>query len=422
MVINISFINKNVTFTNCKNSKILEDLKQIFSRKESLKAENQVGEEKNQTENSAVEKFISNQDDSTNLENDETELVSEEKNAEKFVLEKENVIKIAERNFDLSLEEFIKEISNNQEIFSTQFLNSIKLDKKFLILPDELVSYDSVTLPALKPWKMGEALKIKLSVDYKDFGAYNFSYKNILKSKTSSSFAIQLVNQKQVNKLLNVFRKYGLKASGVNFYSSVLASFYISHIALPKFGSVLVRLDKNHATIMAISHGFLVSSFSVACGYEDILAGSPYRMDEFSKKMTSYKYICYELSNRSGEENKKHEDLSLEKIEKAFPTARTNLLAPVFQVRNASSKEVIKQKISEMVEFLKQLDFHFNTDKIIIDTESQEAFDILKIKNSIKVSFSESEIFAKAKQNQLLKIKKVGFLGRLKCLFKKKKK
>lgn len=417
MVINISFIEKNVRFTNCKNVKILEDLKLFFSKRESLDLAKKTEVLASDLENDGAGASEKQNQFGSQSEAVPSEVSGNDNSATKILKPNtnDNTIVIADRNSEMNFYEFIKELAKNKEIFSPQFVGSIKLDKKFLVLPDELIAYDCVTLPSLKPWKLGEALKLRLSVDYKDFGAYNFTYKNIAKTKQSSVFAIELVNQRQVNKILNIFKKYGIKVKGASFYSSCLTNFYTSHVVLSKFGSVVVRLDKNHTTILAISHGFLVASYSIACGYEDILAGASYKQEEFSKKMTAYKYICYELSNKSEESKKqKQADLSIEEIEKAFPTAKTNLLAPMFQVRNASGKEVIKQKIFEMLEYLKESDLQIYAEKVIIDTESQEAFDALKLQNSIRIDISESEIFDKIKPNPLLKVKKVSFLRRLK--------
>ena len=419
MVINISFIEKNVRFTNCKNVKILEDLKLFFSKRESLDLAKKTEVLASDLENDGASASASENQNQLGSQSGATssEVSGNENSATKTLKSNtnDNTIVIADRNSEMNFDEFVKELAKNKEIFSPQFVGSIKLDKKYLVLPDELIAYDCVTLPSLKPWKLGEALKLRLSVDYKDFGAYNFTYKNIAKTKQSSVFAIELVNQKQVNRILNIFKKYGIKVKGASFYSSCLTNFYTSHIVLSKFGSVVVRLDKNHTTILAISHGFLVASYSIACGFEDILAGASYKQEEFSKKMTAYKYICYELSNKSEESKKqKQADLSLEKIEKAFPTAKTNLLAPMFQVRNASGKEVIKQKIFEMLEYLKESDLQIYAEKVIIDTESQEAFDALKLQNSVRIDIPESQIFDKIKPNPLLKVKKVNFLRRLK--------
>lgn len=419
MVINISFIEKNVRFTNCKNVKILEDLKLFFSKRESLDLAKKTEVLASDLENDGANASASENQNQLGSQSEaiSSEVSGNEKSASKTLKSNtnDNTIVIADRNSEMNFDEFVKELAKNKEIFSPQFVGSIKLDKKYLVLPDELIAYDCVTLPSLKPWKLGEALRLRLSVDYKDFGAYNFTYKTIAKTKQSSVFAIELVNQKQVNRILNIFKKYGIKVKGASFYSSCLTSFYTSHIVLSKFGSIVVRLDKNHTTILAISHGFLVASFSIACGFEDILAGASYKQEEFSKKMTAYKYICYELSNKSEEIKKqKQADLSLEKIEKAFPTAKTNLLAPMFQVRNASGKEVIKQKIFEMLEYLKGSDLQIYAEKVIIDTESQEAFDALKLQNSVRIDIPESQIFDKIKPNPLLKVKKVSFLRRLK--------
>lgn len=419
MVINISFIEKNIRFTNCKNIKILEDLKSFFSKRDSIElaktAEALASDlETGENVSSSGENTQNLQGQSAGKNDAQSKMseISQEDFGSSFL---ENTLVIAERNSDMNFEEFIKEFAKNNDIFSPQFINSIKLDKKYLILPDELVAYDAVTLPSLKPWKLGEAIKLRLSVDYKDFGAYNFTYKTISKTKQSSVFAIELVNQKSVNKILNIFKKFGIKVKGVSFYSSCLTNFYTSHVVFSKFGSLVVRIEKYHTTLLAISHGFLVANFSIACGFEDILNGASYKQDEFSKKMTAYKYICYELSNKS-EENKKQKqsDLTLEKIEKEFPTAKTNLLAPVFQVRNASAKEIIRQRIFEMVEFLKESDLKINIDKVIIDCESEEAFNALKIENSIQINIAEDEIFNKIKPNPLLKVKKISFLRRLK--------
>ena len=320
--------------------------------------------------------------------------------------------RIVSFNFDKrdceTVEYFLENIFSLDKYFTSEFITQSKLNSKNLILPDEIVGFETLTIPSLNPWKANSAIKLKLSVDFNDFQNLNTTHKSVIKVKPNTTYAIQFLRRKVLNEVIVRFKNLGINFKSVNFYSSVLADFYVKKLQLKKQNAIFIKVEENHTTILAVSQGFVILTHTLSCGKNEILKNSPYRADEHSKKMTAYKFICYEISNINSDKNQKKE-VTLEKIEKDFPQTRTNLLAPVFQMRNIYSSDLVNSKISEIIYYLKHSDFLFEADKIYIDTDSEEIFNELKNErqNAFMVTFSEKEIFEKIKQNSLLNFNKI---------------
>ena len=447
MVINVSFINKNVQIlfdkSKSKNSGVFSKISNKISKKDTNNT-NMIENDNDSIKNSQsdnLETVNKNKDEIyikvlkkvEQIElpsSDEEELSSKQlANIEAFKQYKEHIKKskkllskclvqtedapqkLATLEFDTdssdNLESFLNNIFSLEEYFSKNFTQDSKKMKKSLILPDEIIGFDALTIPALSPFQVNSNIKLKLSLDFKDFHNLNTSFKQVLKAKPNVTYAIQFVKKQIINEIIIRFKNLGVNFKSVNFYSSCLSHFYTSKLHLSKQNALIVKVDNNHTTILAISHGFLVYTFSLSCGTSDIVDNKSYRYDEHSKKMNAYKYICYKISSSNNSNNIDDEPISLEKIEKDFPQTRTNLLAPVFQIRNVYSADIVKQKMSEILDFLKNSEMKIIVDRVIIDTNSEDVFELIKTSNSEMVTFDETQIFDKVKSNPLLKFSKI---------------
>ena len=448
MVIKISYVDKNIKIITGKNRlfNTFDLIKSFIINKKKSSAENKLDQEINQNESTINETEIKETQDFNENEvltenlnedslkenipeeslenvNDETkdsETSSTENNTSSSKT-KSYLVDTLEDIKNATLESFLNEITTNTE-FLKQF-QEFKPEKKFLVLPDELLGFDTITIPSLNPWKVKENLKLKMCATFNDISRLNISYKAVNKIKPNSIYAIQFIKEKTLSSILDSFRKNGFKFKGVNFYSSCLSDFYSSHINLSKNGTVIIKVNKKHTTIIAISHGFLILTTTLACGEADLLNNIEYKYDNFSKKMIGYKYLCHELSKINSHNNTPtNKDITLDQIDSFYNKNKNNLPSTDYKPRRSSVIDAIKGKVSEVISFLNKSDMKIKVDRIFIDTHKKEIFNSLDIDNSIHINFYDRQIFETFKQNSLLKFNKINNLSNNKNNNKKNKK
>lgn len=450
MVINVSFIDKNVKILLDKNKVRNKKLISNFNneKKQNTSLENNDFENIDSKNVKSKDEIFINVSSKESFEKESKQLIKNsnqrelesESDLEQYSVEKlyrnhinesqkmmnncfevnpennnQKIINFSIKENSESLEQFLDNVFSLEDYFSRDFLKQIKRTKKSLILPDEIIGFDSLKIPALNPLQVNSNIKLKLSVDYKDFQNLGVSFKQVNKIKPNIVFAIQLLKREVINKIIVKFKNLGFNFSSIDYYSSCLTNFYKSKLKLKKSNSIIVKVEKNHTTFLVISHGHLIFTTSLACGSEEISKNAQYKSDEHSKKMTAYKYICYEISNidsDNSQNSETSEPVTIDKIEKEFPQTRTNLLAPVFQVRNVYCANLVNQKINEIIYFVKNSEFGLDIDSIYIDTSSHQLYEQLKSENPNfnkfeQVSFDELDIFAKVKPNNLLKFSKL---------------
>lgn len=405
MAIYISFIDKSLYFYLKENEKI-KLLKKV------AKNFNQSELERDELEGEGDEQELSFSGESVNKE------LKNGKNYNLNVSEKAlNEIEQKEHDYfrwkltelqESNLDEFIQKFLGFELELPEELISQIKSEKQFLILPDEIVAFDTITVPSLSPWKVIQALNLKLSLNYKDIDSYSKKYKLISKVKPNSIYAIQVSKSQIAKSFSDYFSKLGIKLAGVSFYSSLLGSFYSTHIRGAKQGSIIVKVSEKQTTILAIIHGFVVMTETLHAGESEIYKNSTYHYGEYSRRSLSHKFVCYSVSKivGNGESKQKSDEvITREQIEKSYSKNRTNPLAGNFQFRSLGVAELIRKKIDDMILCIEKSELAVKIDRVFVDIGSDQAFAKLKLASAIKVSFAERDIFKTIKTREVFKFK-----------------
>ena len=226
MSININFTNRSIDFYTDSEEK-LSQMKSILQTFQKDKiAEKKVEEQ--QTEEELLE--LEDSESTENVENAENTENAENVKKTNEITKNDNLKNIYNINYEESNKTFLKLNDEyiNLESFTSEFLNktaempdellqTLKLDKQVLILPDEIVSFDYVVMPVLNILKTKQALNLKLSIDYKDFDKHKTDVKLISKVKPSSIYAVQLVREETAKRFINYFNDLGIKTKALNY-------------------------------------------------------------------------------------------------------------------------------------------------------------------------------------------------------------
>lgn len=403
MAIYINFTNRTLNYYTDDVEK-LSGLKPISS--ESLLESN----------NDNVEKLELNNEEESILELDESIKDESLKQNNSLEVSKNNIEnlnydekykfmwKVSEQDF-INLESFVNAFSNNEIIIPDELLSILKLEKQVLILPDDIIAFDTVITPILSFFKSNQALNLKVSIDFNNIDSFGKTFKLVRKAKPNALYAVQLVKQKIAKSFMNYFSDNGIKIKGVNFYSAALASFYINHIRNAKNASIIVKISETQTTILAIIHGFVVGTETLNCGEKDVYRNSTYRSDEYSRRSLSHKFICYAVSNLTESNNDKI--VTKDKIEKAYSKTKTNPHAGNFQSRSINIIDLIRKKVDDMIMLLSTSSFKTNIESVFVDVKNDEIFAKLKLANAVKVYYPEYEIFKSCKNSKMFNFNKL---------------
>ena len=278
MVINVSFIDRNVKIlfdkSKNKNDSVFSKITNVLSRKNTDNPEISQNNKINSFDKDEIFIKVLKKVEPIELPTNENEELSvkqlanieavkeykehikkSKQSLEKCLIQKEDSPQnIANLTFDLdnseNIEMFLNNIFSLDEYFSKNFVTDSKKIKKSLVLPDEIIGFDTLTIPAFSPLKTNSNVKLKLSLDFKDFDNLNLKFKQILKVKPNVSYSIQFVKKRIINEIIVRFKNLGVNFKNINFYSSCLADFYSSKLRLSKHNSIIVRVDEHKTTIL----------------------------------------------------------------------------------------------------------------------------------------------------------------------------
>lgn len=411
MALFINYTNKCLQFYSKETEQNLEN-KDLENKLES--------EENSQDEVFAESENVEDVQDLVNETEEKEESEIEEKETEP-VSGKDLTLDFTEKNMqkfkfenidDISLQEFFDKFEKNELEISKDLIENLKKEKQLLVLPDELICFDFVTIPNLGYVRSKKSLNTKLSINYKDIEKLGKSIKIVNRIKPNIIYGIQLARQEIAKKINDYFVQKGVKVKGLNFYSGCLGSFYSSHVRGAKNASICVKISENKTTILAIIHGNVVATTTLQCGERDVYKNTTYKFDEYSRRSMSHKFVCYSASKIGAnvDSKKSNEKPTREQIEKVYSKARLSPHAGNFQFKSINIIEHIKKKIDEMIMFIKSSEVSIGIDKIFIDVKNTETFEKMKISNAVKVYYPENDIFSSSKPNEILKFNVISSL------------
>ena len=121
------------------------------------------------------------------------------------------------KDFSKIIEDFCK---NNEEI-----LNILKVEKNFVVLPDQIVGIDNLEVPTVQFSTKNKFFKTKFELLYnnkKNMIAYEKLY---YKDKNKSIYHFAMTKFEIINQIIETFKKFNVLINGVSYFANVLSEY-----------------------------------------------------------------------------------------------------------------------------------------------------------------------------------------------------
>lgn len=134
-------------------------------------------------------------------------------------------------------------------------LSSLKHGKNKLILPDQFIGFDILTVPSVKFGK-NQYFYTKFNSLYNQKENLNVYPTALLKTKDQTVFNFCFIKKDIVENFILVFRKFGVNINFISYYSQALVDYLtIANKQIQKSLSVVVLNTKNSVKLVAVSSG-----------------------------------------------------------------------------------------------------------------------------------------------------------------------
>lgn len=251
----------------------------------------------------------------------------------------------------------IQQICENKEI-----LKILKKEKNSVVLPNQFVCVDSLTVPYEKK-DPRQYLNSKFELFYgakKDFAYSDDIY---LKNKNAVNFLIYSTKSQNIFQIVSNFEKYGVKIKRFSFESSeILEGILIENRQFLKENLLIVIVNKN-------SFQFIMSAKGKLFAHQTVFFDS----NDFAKKYAKYVKSNYKKLSNSTSIN----DKDIEKTK-------------IISQKMAKNFEILPNYIKNFKDYYAKENLGFAFDQVVV-VDNDDLLNGEIVKDNLKIKFDETK-------------------------------
>ena len=181
------------------------------------------------------------------------------------------------KNFEAIIDEVL---SSNDEI-----LNILKKEKNYVIVPDEVIGFGSLQVPASKR-SGNKYFKIRFDLVYNKHN--NLTYTNDLYSVENgiSTYTFACAKKHVFEDIISAFGKFSVKIFGISYYSQVLSNYVLKYRADVSKHNFIIMEKETNLKIYGVAKGKVI-------GYKTVNLDKNY--ENYAKK-----YVKFTKNNLNG--------------------------------------------------------------------------------------------------------------------------
>ena len=299
-------------------------------------------------------------------------------------------------NEDTKIFTFSKNVSGDKDLVNAlmELLSDEDIKHKmqktdlFLILPNSMIAYDCMSLPFINKNKTKDSVKVKLSVNLKDYNNYLINNDIIVKNKTNQICFISYVNKNIIESAKKLIKDNKIYLKGIDFYSQATITNLIYENNVLKNGWNLVVNIEKEQTLVTICHK------NEVVGYSSINIGECQACSDeiVTENEIASKYINF-VTKKS---NSKIKNVTIKDLED---------YAPKTSINKFSNLEKINNLINSIQNYFIDETYSISFEKVYICTNSDKIFDGINTTNKCKIANVEPFNIKYLKNNRVFRAK-----------------
>ena len=244
--------------------------------------------------------------------------------------------KAEKKDFKGIIEDFCKQ--NNK------FLNKLKNENNFVVLPDQVVGFDSLQVPSTKFGK-NKYFDNKFNLLYNQNNDLIVDSHIMTKEKNTTTFCFAMIKKDIILQVVETFKQYGIVIEGISYFSKVLSEYiFDNNKQLSKGNNIVVVYGKN-ILLLAISNSIIVGFQHIKQNNKQSFANKYAFFLKNTENVKSFANKNFEKEIKSMKIEKKIIDFDLpkneiyiEQFEKYFKNSNINLKFDKLCIINSKDK------------------------------------------------------------------------------------